>query len=92
MRLTMSVLALCGVFGLGGVLGLGGAAFAQSTGAPAGVDPATAPGGTEGIAGPRNEREAIRSGDAIPAPRGVGEPVLPPSDALPPDRAPPPRP
>ncbi|GJD71151.1 hypothetical protein MMMDOFMJ_4105 [Methylobacterium gnaphalii] len=55
-------------------------AFAQSTGAPAGSEPATAPGGTEGIAGARNEREAIRSGDAIPAPRGVGEPV-PPSPA-----------
>ncbi len=81
MRLTMSVLALCGV------LGLGGAALAQSTGAPAGIDPATAPGGTEGIAGARNEREAVRSGDAIPAPSGIGQPIVPPSETLPPERS-----
>nr|WP_246102300.1 hypothetical protein [Methylobacterium terricola] len=43
-------------------------ALAQSVGAPAGSDPATAPGGTEGIAGPRNEAEAIRSGDVVPVP------------------------
>ena len=82
MRLTMSALALCGIFGLGS------AALAQSTGAPAGLDPATAPGGTEGIAGPRNERDAIKSGDAISAPRGIGEPAPPPSDTMPPDRSP----
>lgn len=84
MRLTISALALCGV------IGLAGAALAQSTGAPAGRDPATAPGGTEGIAGPRNEREAIKSGDAIPAPRGIGEPALPPVDTMPADRSSPP--
>ncbi|KQP33133.1 hypothetical protein ASG60_16115 [Methylobacterium sp. Leaf469] len=86
MRLTISVLALCGVFGLAGP------ALAQSVGAPAGSDPATAPGGTEGRAGPRNEREAIRSGDAIPAPPGIGEPILPPSGIPTPDRPPAPRP
>lgn len=85
MRLTISALAVCGLFALGG------AALAQSLSAPAGRDPATAPGGTEGVAGPRNAREAIRSGDAVPAPRGLGEPVLPPSDTRPPDR-PAPRP
>ena len=53
-------------------LGLGGTALAQSTGAPAGRDPATAPGGTTGAAGQRNEAEAIRSGDAIPTVPGVG--------------------
>ena len=31
---------------------------------PAGLAPATAPGGTQGIAGPRNAAEAIRSGQA----------------------------
>ncbi|MEN3210069.1 hypothetical protein PUR23_08480 [Methylorubrum populi] len=56
--------------------GLGGAALAQgSTGAPAGSPGATAPGGTEGAAALPNEREAIRSGDAIPAPPGTGVPV-----------------
>ena len=50
----------------------GGGAHAQSTGAPAGRDPATAPGGTEGIAGPQNERNAIRDGDAVPLPPGQG--------------------
>ncbi len=80
MRMTMSALALCGV------LGLGGAALAQSTGAPAGRDPATAPGGTEGRAGPRNEERAMERGDAIPAPPGIGEPVPPPSEALPSER------
>lgn len=62
-------------------------AFAQGTGAPAGRDPATAPGGTEGIAGPRNEAEAIRSGDAIPVPPGHGgvavDPAVP--AAMPPE-------
>ncbi|KQP16695.1 hypothetical protein [Methylobacterium sp. Leaf93] len=80
MRMTISALALCGLFGLTG------AALAQGTGAPAGRDPATAPGGTEGIAGPQNEREAIRSGDAIAAPRGVGVPVPPPSEETKADR------
>ncbi|GJD32204.1 hypothetical protein PMNALOAF_3471 [Methylobacterium adhaesivum] len=86
MRLTISVLALCGV------LGLTGTAFAQSVGAPAGNTPATAPGGTEGRAGLRNEREAIQSGDAVPAPPGIGEPVLPPPGAPAPDRPAEPRP
>lgn len=47
-------------------------AFAQSLGAPAGRDPATAPGGTEGLAGPRNEAEAIRGGDAVAVPPSPG--------------------
>ncbi|MBE7248906.1 MAG: hypothetical protein INR63_28510, partial [Actinomycetospora chiangmaiensis] len=53
---------------LGGLLGTAATAQAQSFSAPAGRDPATAPGGTEGIAGPRNEAEAIRSGDAVVVP------------------------
>ncbi len=75
-----------------GALAAGGPALAQSVGAPAGRAPATAPGGTEGRAGPGNEREAIRSGDAIPAPSGIGEPRLPSSEAPSPERGPPPRP
>ena len=53
-------------------LAAGGSALAQSTGAPAGRDPATAPGGTEGRAGPRNEMNAVRDGDAVPAPPQAG--------------------
>nr|WP_282104063.1 hypothetical protein [Methylobacterium sp. 37f] len=53
-------------------LGLAGVALAQGAGAPAGMDAATAPGGTEGRAGPRNEAEAFRSGDAIPVPPRAG--------------------
>lgn len=53
-------------------LGFAGPVLAQSVGAPAGIDGATAPGGTEGRAGPRNEAEAIRSGDAIPVPPSAG--------------------
>lgn len=70
---------------------LAGPALAQGgTGAPAGMEAATAPGGTEGRAGPRNEAEAIRSGDAIPVPPGEGIPVeRAPMDA---PMAPPPRP
>ncbi len=52
-----------------------GAASAQSVGAPAGRDPATAAGGTQGMAGPRNVERAFRRGDAVRAPRGVGIPV-----------------
>ncbi|HEX8375551.1 MAG TPA: hypothetical protein VF641_05125 [Methylobacterium sp.] len=63
-------------------------ALAQSLGAPAGLAPATAPGGTEGLAGPRNEAEAIRSGDAIPVPPG-GSGVAPepsaPAPTMPPE-------
>ena len=59
-------------------LGLSVNAFAQSTGAPAGRPAATTPGGTEGMAGPANEEQAIRSGDAIPAPPGAGIPTEPP--------------
>ncbi|SFM33136.1 hypothetical protein [Methylobacterium pseudosasicola] len=74
---TTVILALCGL------LGTAGAASAQSYGAPAGRDPSTAPGGTEGLAGPRNEAESIRSGDAVevaPNRGGVAieEPALPP--------------
>ncbi|MCJ2136963.1 hypothetical protein MKK69_23425 [Methylobacterium sp. J-026] len=74
---TTLTLALCGL------LGAAGAAAAQSYTAPAGRDPSTAPGGTEGIAGPRNEAESIRSGDAVAVPprRGgvaVEEPAGPP--------------
>ncbi|WP_019903500.1 hypothetical protein [Methylobacterium sp. 77] len=54
------------------VTGTAAVALAQSYGAPSGRDAATAPGGTEGIAGPRNEAEAIRSGDAVPVPPGAG--------------------
>jgi hypothetical protein len=53
-------------------LGFAGPVLAQSVGAPAGIDGATAPGGTEGRAGPRNEAEAIRSGEAIPVPPRAG--------------------
>ena len=71
---TTVILALCGL------LSAAGAASAQSVGAPAGRDPATAPGGTEGIAGPRNEVEAIRSGDAVEvAPRRDGIAIEGPS-------------
>ena len=66
-------LAACLAFGLGGT------ALAQSTGAPAGREPATAPGGTTGAAGPRNEAEALRSGDAIPAAPGAGVSVPAPA-------------
>jgi len=71
MRLiTTATLALCVL------AGLGGAALAQgSTGAPAGSPGATAPGGTEGAAALPNEREAFRSGEAIPAAPGTGVPV-----------------
>ncbi|MCJ2142830.1 hypothetical protein [Methylobacterium sp. E-066] len=74
---TTVILALCGL------LGTAGAASAQSYGAPAGRDPSTAPGGTEGLAGPRNEAESIRSGDALEVPPNRGgvaieEPVMPP--------------
>lgn len=76
---------------LSAALGLSGAAFAQSTGAPAGRPAATAPGGTDGTAGAVNEEQAVRSGDAIPASPGVGTPVEtapPPGAAV----APPPPP
>lgn len=68
---------------LGGLLATVGLAQAQSVGAPAGREPATAPGGTEGMAGARNEVEAIRSGEAIPVPPGaegvpVGDPAARP--------------
>jgi len=84
MRFTTTLaLAVCAL------TGLGSAASAQgSTGAPAGTPGATAPGGTEGAAAIRNEREAVRSGDAVPAPPGVGIPAetVPPADAPPPPR------
>ncbi len=71
---TKAALALCAIASL--ATGLGGAALAQgSTGAPAGTPGATAPGGTEGAAAIPNEREAIRSGDAVPASPAVGVPV-----------------
>ena len=60
-----------------------GTAFAQqSYNPPAGREAATTPGGTEGIAGPRNEAEAIRSGDAVAVTPGadglaVERPVAP---------------
>ena len=70
---------------------LGGSALAQSQTAPAGREPATAPGGTTGLAGPRNVDEAIRDGDALPAatpladPRATTGSVTPaPVDAPPP--------
>lgn len=84
---TTLALALCAG------LGLCGGALAQSVGAPAGTPSATAPGGTEGIAGPANERRAIERGDAIPAPPGVGVPVETPPPPRPEERrAPPPPP
>ena len=86
--LTTATLALCAL------AGLAGAAFAQgSVGAPAGTPGATAPGGTEGMAAVPNERNAIRSGDAIPAAPGVGVPVEgAPPPAEEPGLPPPPRP
>ena len=64
---------------------LGGPALAQSIGAPAGRDPATAPGGTEGLAGPRNEMNAVRDGDAVPVPPRAGEiDTPPPGERMPP--------
>lgn len=84
---TTLALALCAG------LGLSGGALAQSVGAPAGQPSATAPGGTEGVAGPGNERRAIERGDAIPAPPGVGVPVETPPPPPPEERRlPPPRP
>lgn len=72
-------------------LGLGGAALAQSsTGAPAGRDPATAPGGTKGIAGPGNVDEAVRSGDAAPASPAPGVTEMAPPPAPPVEPAAPP--
>ncbi|GJE17119.1 hypothetical protein [Methylobacterium marchantiae] len=75
--------------------GMASATFAQSYGAPSGRDAATAPGGTEGIAGSRNEAEAIKGGDAVPVPPGtdgilVEEPQAPHRDN--PTHATPPRP
>lgn len=70
---TTITLALCGL------LGAVSAATAQSNTAPAGTAPATAPGGEEGRAGPRNQAEAIRSGEAVGVPPGavVGTPSGP---------------
>ncbi|GJE77838.1 hypothetical protein [Methylorubrum suomiense] len=90
MRSTMTA-----ALALLGLVSVVGTALAQgSTGAPAGTPAATAPGGTEGAAAIPNEREAIRSGDAIPAPPGVGVPVeTPPRPGMePPPPPPPPRP
>lgn len=61
---------------LGLPLGFAEPVLAQgSTGAPAGMEAATAPGGTEGRAGARNEAEAIRDGGAVPVPPAEGIPV-----------------
>ncbi len=52
------------------VLVWSGSALAFSGAAPTspgGQLPATAPGGAEGLAGPRNVEEAVRSGHAYPA-------------------------
>ncbi|KAB1072420.1 hypothetical protein [Methylobacterium planeticum] len=89
MRLTTTA-----AFLLCGSLSLVGPALAQSVGAPAGRDPATAPGGTEGIAGPRNEMNAVRDGDAVPVPPGRGgiEVDPPAGPAMEPAPPPPPRP
>ena len=89
-RLT-TLVALCACL----AAGLSGTAFAQGTGAPAGRDPVTAPGGTEGLAGPGNEAEAIRSREAVPVPPGTGgvpveEAPMPPRQT--PMEGPPPRP
>lgn len=46
------------------------AALAQSYNAPAGIPPATAPGGLEGRAGGVNARDAIEGRGLIVAPRG----------------------
>ncbi|WP_375464104.1 hypothetical protein [uncultured Methylobacterium sp.] len=55
-------------------IGWTGPVLARGAGAtpPAGLAPATAPGGTEGLAGPRNAAEAVRSGQAIAVPPGAG--------------------
>lgn len=61
---------------------LGAVALAASSGAalalsgasptpPAGQPAATAPGGTQGLAGPRNVSDAIRGGQAIGVPPGA---------------------
>lgn len=52
------------VFALLASVGLAGGAFAQSTGAPAGQAPVTAPAGDEGTAGLGNEQRAIDAGEA----------------------------
>ncbi|KQT61029.1 hypothetical protein ASG52_17490 [Methylobacterium sp. Leaf456] len=83
---TTLALALCAG------LGLSGGALAQSVGAPAGQPSVTAPGGTEGTAGPANERRAIERGDAIPAPPGIGVPVEAPPPPPEERRLPPPPP
>ena len=75
---------------LGSALGISVPAQAQGTGAPAGMEPATAPGGTEGRSGMRNEAEAIRDGEAVRVPRGEGIPVETAPEAATP--AAPPRP
>lgn len=72
-------------------IGLAGPVLAQQgTGAPAGMESATAPGGTEGRAGARNEAEALRSGDAVPVPPAEGIPVE--RSPMAPDAPPPPAP
>ena len=58
--LRLPALAVCSV------LCLQAAALAQSYTAPGGELPATAPGGTEGVAGYRNAIEAIESGEGVP--------------------------
>lgn len=73
---TTITLALCGF------LGAASAASAQSYNAPAGNAPVTAPGGEEGRAGPRNEVEAVRSGEAVGVPPGAGVIVETPSGAV----------
>lgn len=58
-----------------GFIGCGGSALALSGGSftpPGGQAPATAPGGTQGLAGPRNVSDAIRSGQAVEVPPGAG--------------------
>jgi hypothetical protein len=76
--INITVLTFCGTLLFAGhVLAQG------STGAPAGTEPATAPGGTQGIAGPANEAMAIRDGAAVPATPGTGIDVRTGGPAMP---------
>lgn len=59
------------------LIGLGTAALGRGAAlnAPAGIAPATAPGGTKGRAGQQNTADAVRSGQAlfVPAPGSEAE-------------------
>lgn len=80
------------ILGSLGVALQSGSVSARGMGAspPAGLAPATAPGGTQGIAGPRNTAEAIQSGQAY-AVRPIGSGIRvyrPASNSNRPERSP----